>query len=52
MNKALNTQSIKDSLRTQGADAAGGSTEEFARIIRADFTKWATVVRESGARVD
>ncbi len=52
LNKALNTPQIKDSLRAQGADAAGGSADEFARIIRADFAKWAKVVRESGARVD
>ena len=52
LNKALATQSIKDSLRAQGADTAGGSAEEFARIIRADFAQWAKVVRESGARVD
>jgi len=52
LNKGLSTQNIKDGLRAQGADGAGGSAEEFARIIRADFTKWAKVVRESGARVD
>ncbi len=52
LNKALNAQPIKDSLRVQGADVAGGGAEEFARIIRADFAKWAKVVRESGARVD
>ncbi len=52
LNKALDAQSIKDSLRAQGADVAGGSVDEFARIIRSDFTKWAKVVRESGARVD
>ena len=52
LNKALATQSIKDSLRAQGADTVGGSAEEFARTIRVDFLKWAKVVRESGARVD
>lgn len=52
LNKALTVTSIKDILRAQGADAVGGSAEEFARIIGADFPKWARVVRESGARVD
>ncbi|MEQ1773393.1 MAG: tripartite tricarboxylate transporter substrate binding protein [Burkholderiales bacterium] len=52
MNKALSEQRIKDNLRAQGADAAGGSAEEFAGIIRGDFAKWAKVVRESGAKVD
>ena len=52
LNKALAAQSIQDNLRAQGADVVGGSADEFARIIRADLSKWAKVVRESGARVD
>jgi tripartite-type tricarboxylate transporter receptor subunit TctC len=52
LNKALATQALKDSLRAQGADAAGGSSAEFATIIRKDFAKWAKVVKDSGARVD
>ena len=52
LNAALGVSSIKKILRAQGADAVGGSADQFARIIRADFPKWARVVRESGARVD
>ena len=52
LNTALSQQSVKDSLRAQGADAAGGSAEAFTRTIRADFAKWGKVVRASGARVD
>ncbi len=52
INKALTVQSVKDILRTQGADAVGGTADEFAKIIRTDFPKWAKVVRESGAKVD
>jgi len=52
MNTALGATPIKDSLRAQGAEAAGGSAEDFTRIVRADFAKWAKVVRDSGARVD
>ena len=39
-------------LAAQGADVAGGTPEEFASVIRADFAKWAKVVKDSGARVD
>jgi tripartite-type tricarboxylate transporter receptor subunit TctC len=52
LNKALAEPRIRDSLRAQGADAAGGRADEFAQVIRADFAKWAKVVRDSGARVD
>ncbi len=52
LNKALDEPRIRDSLRAQGADGAGGSAQDYARVIRADFAKWAKVVRESGAKVD
>jgi len=52
LNKGLAGQGVRDSLRAQGADAVGGTAEDFAKIIRADFTKWAKVVKDSGAKVD
>jgi tripartite-type tricarboxylate transporter receptor subunit TctC len=52
LNKALKASGLSDLLNAQGADAAGGTPEEFAAIIRKDFAKWGQVVKESGARVD
>ena len=52
LNAALASPELKNRLATQGADAAGGTPEEFAKVIRADLAKWAKVVKESGARVD
>lgn len=52
LNKALKASGLKDLLRAQGADAAGGTPEEFAAMIRKDFAKWGRVVKDSGARVD
>jgi tripartite-type tricarboxylate transporter receptor subunit TctC len=52
LNKALTAGSLSDLLHAQGADAAGGTPEEFAALIRKDFAKWGRVVRDSGARVD
>lgn len=51
-NSALASPALRERLSAQGADAVGGSPEEFARVIRSDFTKWAKVVKESGAKVD
>jgi tripartite-type tricarboxylate transporter receptor subunit TctC len=51
-NEALASPKLRAQLSAQGADAVGGSPEDFAKIIRADFAKWARVVRESGAKVD
>jgi len=52
LNKALQAPDLKSLLNAQGADAAGGTPEEFAAVIRQDFAKWAKVVKDSGARVD
>jgi tripartite-type tricarboxylate transporter receptor subunit TctC len=49
---ALGSPRLKEQLATQGADAVGGTPDDFARVIRADFAKWARVVKESGAKVD
>ncbi len=52
LDHALKTADLKGLLNAQGADAAGGTPEEFAAIIRKDFAKWGRVVKDSGARVD
>ena len=51
-NDALASPKLRDLLSAQGADAVGGTPEEFAKIIRADLAKWAKVVKASGAKVD
>ena len=42
----------KEKLVAIGANAAGGSPEDFARHIQTETAKWAKVVKESGAKVD
>ena len=51
-NAGLASADLKSRLASQGADVAGGTPEAFASVIRADFAKWAKVVKESGAKVD
>jgi tripartite-type tricarboxylate transporter receptor subunit TctC len=49
---ALNTPLLRERLASQGAVAGGGTSAEFAAMIAAETTKWAKVVKVSGAKVD
>lgn len=48
----LGTQDLKDRLATLGAEPGSMSTEAFARYVREEISKWAKVVKESGATPD
>ena len=50
--KALNTPAIKEKMLAQGAIPSGNTPQEFARLIDSEITKWAQVVKVSGAKVD
>ena len=52
VNKWLASPEGKEKLVAIGANAAGGSPEDFARHIQVETAKWAKVVKESGAKVD
>ena len=50
--KALQSPVLKERLLSQGAIPGGQSPAEFAKFIAAETTKWAQVVKASGAKVD
>ena len=52
VNKALQAGDMKEKLLAQGAEAVGNSPEFFVEYIRSETTKWAKVVKDSGAKVD
>jgi tripartite-type tricarboxylate transporter receptor subunit TctC len=51
-NKALQSPELRKKLGDEGADAAGGTPEQFAALIRDDIPRWGKIVKESGARLD
>ncbi len=51
-NKALQQPELRKKLGDEGADPAGGSAEQFAKVIRDDAARWGKVVKDSGVRIE
>ena len=51
-NKALQNPELRKKLGDEGADAAGGTPEQFAALIKDEVPRWGKIVKESGAKVD
>ena len=52
INAAMADLQVKERFRAAGLDAAGGTPEQFARLIADESAKWAPVIRRTGARLD
>lgn len=52
ISATLNHPDLKQRMSSQGAEPAPMSPEEFGAYIKSEVTKWAKVVKESGAHVD
>ena len=50
--KFLASDDMKEKLKAQGAEPAPMSPEQFDAFIRAEWTKYAKIVKDSGAKVD
>ncbi|WP_284619451.1 Bug family tripartite tricarboxylate transporter substrate binding protein [Aquabacterium humicola] len=51
-NKALQQPDLRKKLGDEGADAVGGTPEQFAALIKEEIPRWGKVVKDSGARID
>jgi len=50
--KALAIPAVQERLAPQGLEVASGSPEEFAKLYRSDYDKYARLVKELGIRAD
>jgi tripartite-type tricarboxylate transporter receptor subunit TctC len=50
--KTLNSTEMKTFMAALGAEPRPMTPQEFAAFIRSEHTKWARVVKESGARAE
>jgi tripartite-type tricarboxylate transporter receptor subunit TctC len=47
-NAALRRPDVKESLTAQGADPAGGTAEDFDRLLKREFQRWPRELKEAG----
>jgi tripartite-type tricarboxylate transporter receptor subunit TctC len=51
-NKALQQPDLRKRLGEEGADVSGGTSEQFASLMRDELQRWGKVVKDSGAKLD
>ncbi|MBM3355279.1 MAG: tripartite tricarboxylate transporter substrate binding protein, partial [Betaproteobacteria bacterium] len=51
-NKLLADQAFRDRVQALGAAPMGGSSADYRKLYDEEFTRWAAVVKASGAKID
>ena len=52
LNAALQEPAVKERLKAAGLDPVGGTPEQFTQLIQDESSKWAPIIKRSGARID
>ena len=52
INKAVVSPAAKERLGAVGYELVGGTVEQFTALVNREITKWADVVKRTGAKVD
>jgi tripartite-type tricarboxylate transporter receptor subunit TctC len=50
INKALQKPAVREAFAKIGAEPAGGSSEEFAQLVKSQVAHWSNVVTEAGIK--
>ena len=52
VNRALRAPELNERLLAEGSEPSGILPDEFSAFIKSELTRWAPVIRASGARPD
>ena len=52
VNRILKMPDVKEKFAAEGGGPLGGSSQEFAALLKSDYVKWGKVVKDSGAKLD
>jgi len=52
INGILKDAEVKSKLNAQGFELVGGTPEDFAALIKSESSKWAPVIKRTGAKID
>ena len=52
LDRLLKLPEIRERMQTLGLDPVGGTPEAFAAFVKADISRWAKVIKESGTRAE
>jgi tripartite-type tricarboxylate transporter receptor subunit TctC len=52
LNKALKHPDVRSKLALQGAEPLGSTTAEYQTYLRAEFSRWGKVIKDSGAKAE
>jgi tripartite-type tricarboxylate transporter receptor subunit TctC len=52
LTKVMNSDEVKQKLRTAGLEVVANTPEEFAKVIKEDGAKWGKVVKDAGIKLE
>jgi tripartite-type tricarboxylate transporter receptor subunit TctC len=52
LNKTLADPEVRDRLLSLGSEPMGGTPQDFARLIKIEYARWAGVIKQSNIRID
>ena len=52
LNKALQSQAVRDGYFTMGFEPSGGTPADFAAYVKSEIPKWEAVIRRAGAKME